>query len=504
MTGTDRRGAPKIRIGITPSPGPLPARHGGRSSLKRDRYLCRTSSSWNDPMTGARDAPGRFRPLPSSGKLTDRLDAMHSYNLTFDNGAGHLLAARLDLPVNGEPVAYALFAHCFTCSKNLHAVGHIAEALTLGGIGVLRFDFTGLGQSAGEFAETNFTTNVDDLVAAARFMEEHGRAPAILIGHSLGGAAMLQATARIPSALAVATIGAPAEPSHILKLLDEAGEAAREQGEATLTLGGKRFTIRRQLIENLEAGRMHDAVGALGRPLLVLHSPVDEVVGIENAARIFEAARHPKSFISLDNADHLLTRAEDSCYVGDMIAAWSRRYLKLADATARTPVAVPERVVVRNDVGSLRAQVMAGHHGFVVDEPLASGGTDQGPTPYDLLCASLGACTAITLRLYADRKKWNLTSVIVRLKHEKIHATDCVECESPSAKIDHIDREIELVGELDDQQRARLIEIAEHCPVHKTMNIGFRITTHVAPRAEGATTAAAMEGTPIVATASAD
>jgi putative redox protein len=410
---------------------------------------------------------------------------MQSYKLRFDNAAGQSLSARLDLPIDGAPVAYALFAHCFTCSKNLRAIGNIAEALTLRGIAVFRFDFTGLGESAGEFAETNFTSNVEDLVAAAGFLARQGNAPAILIGHSLGGAAVLQAASRIPSAVAVATIGAPSEPAHVLNLIGDDQAEIRDRGEARVTLSGASFTIRRQFIEDLEARAMRQTVRHLRKALLVLHSPVDEIVGIENAAMIFEAAVHPKSFISLDHADHLLTRQEDSYYVGQMIAAWAAKYLATAEraaAEAEERKPTPDaRVVVRNDAGSLRAEIMAGRHALVVDEPVSVGGTDCGPTPYDLIAASLGSCTAITLRLYAQRKDWPLDSVVVRLKHRKAHVEDCIQCEQPGAKIDHLDREIELAGPLDEAQRKRLMEIADHCPVHKTLEAGIRVITTEAP-----------------------
>lgn len=419
---------------------------------------------------------------------------MQSFKLRFENAAGELLSARLDLPIDDQPVAYALFAHCFTCSKNLRAIGNIAEELTRRGIAVFRFDFTGLGESDGEFAATNFTSNVADLIAAAGYMERQGHAPALLIGHSLGGAAVLQAAAGIPSAVAVVTIGAPSEPSHVLRLLADGSDEARAHGEAEVNLSGRTFKIRREFLEDLEAQRMQERIRALRKALLVMHSPIDDTVGIENAARIFDAAAHPKSFISLDHADHLLTRDEDSCYVGSIIGAWASKYVP---SFATVPASAPSpdnRIVVRNDAGSLRAEVMAGRHGFVVDEPVSVGGTNCGPTPYDLLAASLGACTAITLRLYAQRKNWPLDTVAVHLGHQKRHAEDCEACADPKAKLDHISREIELTGRLDAAQRERLMEIAEHCPVHKTLQGGVDISTTIFSQPQ---TSAAMEGVPL-------
>ena len=401
---------------------------------------------------------------------------MRSQPVHFENAEGHRLSARLELPLHGPTLGCAVFAHCFTCSKNLKAVGHISDALAAQGIAVLRFDFTGLGQSEGDFADTNFSSNVADLVAAARFMEATYEAPALLIGHSLGGAAVLQAVAELPEIRAVATIGAPADPAHVVHLIEDSRAEIEARGEAEVVLGGRRFRIRKQFLDDLEASRMQETLRALKRPLLILHSPVDNTVGVENAAALFKAARHPKSFVSLDHADHLLTDEADSRYVGAVIAAWAKRYIAPHQAEPEDELE-DDRVVARTGPSGYRTEIMAGAHHLVADEPVAVGGTDTGPTPYDLLSAALGACTSMTLRMYADRKEWPLEEVVVRLAHKKIYAEDCKTCGEEGGKIDHIDRELELTGELDEAQITRLLEIADRCPVHRTLHGDVRVET---------------------------
>lgn len=396
---------------------------------------------------------------------------MSTQKITFPGAEGQQLVARLDLPVDEKPLAYALFAHCFTCGKNLRALGNISRALTQQQIGVLRFDFTGLGESEGDFAETNFSSNVEDLVAAARFMAEEYAAPAILIGHSLGGAAVIQAATEIPDAVAVVTLNAPADPGHVTHLLEDAQEEIEAAGEAQVTLAGRTFTIKRQFLDDLEETKMEDAIRGLRRALLVCHAPLDNVVSVDNAAAIFKAARHPKSFLSLDDADHLLSAEEDSLYVGGVIAAWARKYLGsvLPDAD-KPPLAGDAQVVVRTDREHYPTRILANGHSLNADEPVRVGGQDTGPTPYDLLLAALGSCTSITLRMYADRKEWPVDSIVVRLDHSKIHADDCEDCESAKGKIDRIERVIQLEGDLDEEQRQRMLEIADKCPVHRTLH----------------------------------
>ena len=399
--------------------------------------------------------------------------------LTFTGATGAQLAARLDLPADQAPVAYALFAHCFTCTKNQKAISAMSQALTLAGVAVLRFDFTGLGESEGDFAETNFSSNVGDLVAAAACLGERFAAPTLLIGHSLGGAAVLQAAAQIPSARAVVTIGAPCSPTHVTALLGADAARIEADGAAQVTLAGRSFTITKQFLDDLALHRMDATIHALRCPLLICHAPRDEVVGIENAAHIFGAARHPKSFISLDNADHFLSERRDAQYVGTLIAAWSSAYIAPPVSPA-APAPDDGRVVARTGAHGYRTTIFASGHHLVADEPLSVGGGNTGPTPYDYLAAGLGACTSMTLRMYADRKGWPLEDVTVRLRHSKIHAEDCASCETDTGTLDQITREITLAGPLSDEQRQRLLEIADKCPVHRTLNAEIDIPTTLA------------------------
>lgn len=408
---------------------------------------------------------------------------MSFQKLRFENPEGDALAARLDLPENESPCAYALFAHCFTCSKDLRAVGSISRALNRHGIGVLRFDFTGLGESEGDFADTNFSSNVDDLVVAANYLAEHREAPRILVGHSLGGAAVLQAAHRLDSVQAVSTIGAPADPEHVTRHLEDAIEDIKEQGEARITLAGRTFTIRKQFLDDLAATKMEETIATLDRALLIFHSPVDRTVGIDNAARIFQAAKHPKSYISLDDADHLLTEPSDAEYVGVVLGAWAEKYV---DRTASAEEHREGQVVTRTGE-RYRTEVQAGRHSQVADEPEDVGGEDAGPSPYDYLLSALGSCTGMTLRMYADRKDWPLDETIVRLSHEKIHAEDCDHCEAEEGRVDQIEREIEVQGDLSAEQRARLLEIANKCPVHRTLHSEVSVTSSLRRPAESET-----------------
>jgi putative redox protein len=392
---------------------------------------------------------------------------------------GQRLSALLDLPVDGVPIAYAIFAHCFTCSKDLKAVYHISRTLTRARLGVLRFDFTGLGESGGDFADTSLQSNVADLVTAAEFLSSHFEGPQLLIGHSFGGAAVLQAAASIPSCRAVVTIAAPADPRHVFKTLGSTAEAIASQGEAAVTIAGRPFTLRKKFLDDLTGIDPEAAIRDLNRALLVLHSPLDDVVGIENAARIFQTARHPKSFVSLDQADHLLSNLADSRYAGAVIAAWARRYLSAAPPTPLGDPAADNRITARTGPGGILTEVLVNRHSLVADEPVRAGGTDQGPSPFDLLVAALGACTAMTLRMYADRKGWPLESATVRLTHDKIHAAECEACESREGMLDRIEREIEIEGPLDTGQKQRLLQIADRCPVHRTLTSEVQIRTRL-------------------------
>jgi putative redox protein len=405
---------------------------------------------------------------------------MHTIKMKFDNGRGQRLAAVLDRPVDDQPIAFAIFAHCFTCSKTYKAVRHISRALAAEGIAVLSFDFTGLGDSEGEFHETSFTSNVDDIVAAADFLATSQGAPTILIGHSLGGAAVLVAALRIPSVAAVVTIAAPASLEHLGRILEPARAAIERDGSAEVLLGGRNVRIGQALINDLTTEKVREAIADLKRALLVMHSPVDNVVGIDNASEIFRTARHPKSFVSLDRADHLLGDPDDSRYAAGVISNWAVKYV-----AARQPEVKPARpgdnlIVVRTGASGFRTEVLANGHPLIADEPLSVGGTNTGPSPYELLAASLGACTSMTLRMYADRKGWPLEAVEVRLKHDKVHCVDCAETGSGRSKIDRISRELVVEGPLDDEQRRRLLEIADRCPVHRTLHSEIEVTTTLA------------------------
>jgi len=371
----------------------------------------------------------------------------------------------------------ALFAHCFTCGKDNRAARRIAEVLTLHGIAVLRFDFTGLGASEGEFANTTFSSNVDDLVAAANHLRAKLAAPAILIGHSLGGAAVLAAAAQVPEARAVATIAAPSDPAHVTGLLKDHVDAIHREGEVEVTLAGRPFRIRREFLADVAEQKLTARIADLRKALLIFHSPTDEVVGIDNASRIFAAAKHPKSFVSLAGADHLLSRRSDANYVANVIHAWAERYLE-APEVAVPDSGKPNTVLVRETrQGKFQQEVTVGKHRFLADEPADVGGLDSGPGPYDLLLAGLGACTAITLRLYAERKALPLERVTVELTHSRIYAADCESCETKEGMLDRIDRSIALSGKLDAEQRKRLMEIADKCPVHRTLTSEIDIRT---------------------------
>jgi len=405
---------------------------------------------------------------------------MKTVRIAFPNLRGELLAARLELPEDEQPLAYALFAHCFTCSKNLNAVVHISRALSSRRIAVLRFDFTGLGESEGDFSSTTFSSEVSDLVSAARFLEQNYQAPRLLIGHSLGGAAVLAAVSEIPSTVAVVTIAAPFHPAHLRELLGDTISRVQQDGQSTVSIGGRDYTIRKSLLDDLEAQQPAETLRRLSAALLVLHSPHDQVVGIDHARHIYQAARHPKSFISLDQADHLLSNGRDSRYAGEVIAAWAGRYLALPETpdVSRLPSQVIDnRVTVRTGAEGFRTELFVNGFPLVADEPVADGGNNEGPSPYDYLMAALGACTGMTLQMYARRKGWPLEDAVVRLSHHKIHAEDCRDCENRERRIDMFERELELNGNLDQAQRQRLLEIAGQCPVHRTLTGEVRIDT---------------------------
>lgn len=389
--------------------------------------------------------------------------------LSFENKEGQQLSGRLELPADQHPKAYAIFAHCFTCNKNLSAVNNIARGLTQNGIAVLRFDFTGLGESEGAFEDTNFSSNVSDLLAAADFLEENYETPKLLIGHSLGGAAVILAAANLPKIQAVVTIGAPSSPAHVSHLFENEVSNIESAGSAKVQIGGRPFTIQKQFLEDIQNQDLGQVVKGFNKALLVFHSPQDTIVGVENAAKIYQAAHHPKSFVSLDGADHLLSAKTDSIYVGEVISAWVKRYIHLAEAPK---IKSSEQVAVRLGADKFTAVVKAGKHRLIADEPVSVGGNDFGPAPYELVSAGLGACTAMTMKMYADRKEWEVEEFLVHINHSKV--TD----ENGKPK-DLFQRKIEIKSHLDESQLKRVLAIANKCPVHRSLEQSSEIETEL-------------------------
>ncbi len=393
----------------------------------------------------------------------------------FIGSSGEKIAGKLDKPI-GPIRAYALYAHCFTCTKEFIGSRSICQELASHGIAVLRFDFTGLGGSAGEFAETNFRSNVEDLLKAAEFMEAELKAPEMIIGHSLGGAAVLAASKHIDSAKVVISVAAPADAEHVIHNFGDYIEEIETKGVAKVKLGGRILTIRKQFLDDLRAQNVTKDLGDVRKAFLIMHSPTDDTVGIENASRIYAAAKHPKSFVSLDKADHLLTKAEDAAYVAATITTWASRYLpREEDKTQEW-----EGHVTVSETGASKFQnwVQAGPHGFMADEPKSYGGTETGPTPYNLLASALGACTSMTLRNYASLKEIDVGPIKVEVEYSKIHIDDCNTCEeSDSSMIDQFERRIEIQGEIDESVKQRMLQIADRCPVHKTLENNAHIVT---------------------------
>jgi putative redox protein len=395
--------------------------------------------------------------------------------ITFQNAEGHALAAIIEQP-DRNPRAYALFAHCFTCGKDNSAASRIARRLAGAGIAVLRFDFTGLGGSDGDFANTNFSSNVEDLLAAADYLRKEHEAPALLVGHSLGGAAVIAAAARLPEVTAIATIAAPSSPEHVIKQFAVATNQIETEGEAEVSLGGRSFRIRREFLDDLRDHAAAERVTSLKRALLVMHAPMDATVAIDEASALFVAAKHPKSFVSLDGADHLLSNIADAQYAADTIAAWASRYLPAVEETQRPKVAGGEVVVTEGNQRFLR-EITSDDHAWLGDEPKRVGGDNLGPDPYEHLLAALGTCTSMTMRMYAIRKSWPLDHVSIRLTHSRKYADDCAECEESERRIEVIKRAIDIEGDLTDAQRQRLLEIADRCPVHRTLEGTLAIRT---------------------------
>lgn len=395
----------------------------------------------------------------------------------FKNSNNERLAAYLDLPIDGKPHNFALFAHCFTCSKNLKAIGNISKALTQAGIGVLRFDFTGLGESEGDFSDTDFSGNVEDLEVAADFLKQNYRAPTLIIGHSLGGAAALLAASRIDFIKAVVTIGAPSEPEHVKHLFQDSLEEIERNGKANVLLEGRPFTIKKNFVDDLLNHTLLEKVKKLRKSLLIFHSPQDITVDIKNAENIYKAAFHPKSFVSLDGANHLLTNKEDSRYVGKVIAEWTSRYLTVPE---EEKVKSQSQVAASLDETEIFTTTMKlGNHSFMADEPTKFGGNDLGPSPYEYLAGALAACKSMTVQMYARRKEWNVENVTVHVDHSRQHAIDCEHSENQAAKIDTFHCQISLEGDLTKEQKSRLLEIADRCPVHKTLSNKIQITSNL-------------------------
>ncbi|MDE3740781.1 bifunctional alpha/beta hydrolase/OsmC family protein [Maribacter polysaccharolyticus] len=405
---------------------------------------------------------------------------MNLQKISFKNKEGETLVGRLELPVSQRAHNFAIFAHCFTCSKNLTAIRNISKALTSNGFGVLRFDFTGLGESEGDFADSNFSGNVQDLIAASDHLTANHQAPTLLIGHSLGGTAAIFAAAQIDSVLAVATIGAPSDPEHVKHLIQNGIAEIEQYGKALVNIGGRDFTVKKQFLEDLEQNTLSTTVKNLRKPLLILHSPQDLTVGIRNAEEIYKAAHHPKSFISLSGADHLLMNKKDSLYVGNSIAGWAKRYLTLEDEEHQ--IESDHQVVASLDFeDTFTTRMKVGNHYLIADEPANYGGNDYGPSPYELVSAALSACTAITLQMYAKRKNWRIENIEVHTSYSKTHAKDCGDCEAANAKIDTFHREIKITGDFDEKKRERLLQIANKCPVHKTLHSEVLILTKLKP-----------------------
>lgn len=404
---------------------------------------------------------------------------MNTEKVTFKNKDGHQLSGKLELPVDQHPHNFAIFAHCFTCNKNLGAVRNISRALTNNGFGVLRFDFTGLGESEGDFKDTNFSGNVEDLVEAAAYLAENYTAPSLIIGHSLGGAASIFAAAEVKSIKAIATVGAPSSPNHVSHLFKSSLDEINKAGRAVVNLSGRDFTIKKQFVDDLDTKSLPEVVKNMRKPLLVMHSPQDDTVGIVNAKEIYDAAFHPKSFVSLDGADHLLMKKEDSVYVGEVIASWARRYVRVPE---EENIRSSHQVVASLDTDNgFTTQMKVGDHYFTADEPEDVGGHNFGPTPYELVSAGLAACTAMTMKMYASFKKWELANVEVHTSYDKKHSDDCENCESDAAKIDTFSKQIKITGNLNEEQRQKLLEIAGKCPVHRTLQNEIKINSKLIP-----------------------
>lgn len=404
---------------------------------------------------------------------------MKSKRLNIVNAQGNTLRAYIKLPANQKPSHFAIFAHCFTCSSSLHAVRNILRALTSHGFGVVRFDFTGLGESEGDFADSHFSANVEDLIAVNQYITENYKAPSLLIGHSLGGSAALVAANQLDNIQAIATIGAPAEVSHIKRLFSHSISEIEEKGEVEVNIGGRPFQIDQKFVTDFDKTDLLSILNKMRKPVLFLHSPIDSIVDIENAEKLYKSAFHPKSFISLDQANHLLEDNQDSLYAGDMIGSWVKRYFDFEDNQMLDTAG--EQLVAHLNLkeDNFTTEIQTAKHAFIADEPEGIGGDDFGPSPYDFLSAGLAACTTMTLKMYAERKDWDLQEVYAYITYSKKHSEELkLDLEKPT-RIDHLSKKLKLIGNLDEKQRQRLKEISSKCPVHKTLQKEVYIDTEL-------------------------
>lgn len=404
---------------------------------------------------------------------------MKTTKLEIRNKKGIKLQGYLEMPANQKPSHFAIFAHCFSCNSNFKAAKNISRSLTNHGFGVLRFDFTGLGKSEGEFADSHFSANVEDLIDVHNYLETHYKAPSLLIGHSLGGAAVIVAASKLETIKAVATVGAPATVEHLTHLFSHAPEDVSDKGAIEVNIGGRTFKINEDFVADFSKTDLPKIIKELRKPILVMHAPFDKIVGIENAHEIYHNAHHPKSFVSLDAADHLLTKSSDSIYVGNMIGTWVERYFEPEENNMITSEG--EQLVAHLNVleDNFTTSIQTKKHSFIADEPISAGGDDFGPSPYDFLSAGLAACTVMTLKLYAERKKWDLQEVFVYITYSKKHHDDLnIEADKPT-HFDHLQKKLKFIGNLDEKQKQRLKEIAAKCPVHKTLQSKIIIETEI-------------------------
>lgn len=404
---------------------------------------------------------------------------MNRERLIIKNTKGHNLQAYLELPADQKPHYFAIFAHCFTCNSNLSAVKNISRSLTSHGFGVVRFDFTGLGRSEGEFAESYFSANVDDLISVNNYITEHYKAPSLLVGHSLGGAAVIVAASRLDNIKAVATVGAPSTVSHVTHLFSHGIDEVKRKGEVKVNIGGRPFKIDKDFVEDFNKISLPEITKNLRKPLLIMHAPFDQTVGINNAHDLYHNAHHPKSFVSLDNADHLLSNPKDSKYVGNVIGTWADRYFEPKDNTMLDTNG--EQLVAHLNLkeDNFTTSIQTKKHNFIADEPASIGGNDFGPSPYDFLSAGLAACTVMTLKMYAERKKWDLREVYAYITYSKKHSDDLMLDLDKPKRIDHLQKRLKFIGDLDGVQKAKLKEIASKCPVHRSLLSETVIETEV-------------------------